>query len=34
MAGNIRRLTKHEDREIDAIAGFALERGGYPWDVI
>lgn len=34
MAGNIRRLTKHEDKEIDAIAGFALERGGYPWDVI
>ncbi len=34
MAGNIRRLTKNEDKEIDAIAGFALERGAYPWDVI
>lgn len=34
MAGNIRRLTKNEDKEIDAIAGFALERGTYPWDVI
>jgi acyl-CoA dehydrogenase family protein 9 len=34
MAGNIRRLTKNEDKEIDGIAGFALERGSYPWDVI
>ena len=34
MAGNIRRLTKNEDKEIDAIAGFVLERGAYPWDVI
>ena len=34
MAGNIRRLTKNEDKEIDGIAGFALERGAYPWDVI
>jgi alkylation response protein AidB-like acyl-CoA dehydrogenase len=34
MAGNIRRLTKNEDKEIDAIAGFAFERGAYPWDVI
>ncbi|MFO1426292.1 MAG: acyl-CoA dehydrogenase family protein [Steroidobacteraceae bacterium] len=34
MAGNIRRLTRNEDAALDAIAGFALERGAYPWDVI
>ena len=34
MASNIRRLTRNEDRELDALAGFVLDRGGYPWDVI
>ena len=34
MAGNMRRLQRNEDRQIDALAGFALELGHYPWDVI
>ena len=23
-----------KDRELDALAGFVLDRGSYPWDVI
>ncbi len=34
MAGNMRRLQRNEDRQIDSLAGFALELGHYPWDVI
>jgi alkylation response protein AidB-like acyl-CoA dehydrogenase len=34
MAGNVRRLTRNEDPQVDALAGFALELGHYPWDVI
>jgi hypothetical protein len=34
MAGNMRRLQRNEDRQVDALAGFALELGHYPWDVI
>ncbi len=34
MAGNIRALLKNDDKERDALAGFVLETGVYPWDVI
>ena len=34
MARNVRGVEKNEDGEFDALAGFALERGAYPWDVI
>jgi acyl-CoA dehydrogenase family member 9 len=34
MAANIRRLQKNEDKDIDALGAFALERGSYAWDVI
>ena len=34
MARNVRGVEKNEDEEFDALAGFALERGAYPWDVI
>ncbi len=34
MASNIRRLQKNEDKDVDAVAAFALERGSYAWDVI
>jgi alkylation response protein AidB-like acyl-CoA dehydrogenase len=34
MARNVRSIERNEDQEFDALAGFALERGAYPWDVI
>ena len=34
MAGNVRRMTRNEDAALDALAGFMLERGSYPWDVL
>ena len=34
MARNVRGVEKNEDGEFDALAGFALDRGAYPWDVI
>ncbi|MFO1493047.1 MAG: acyl-CoA dehydrogenase family protein [Lysobacterales bacterium] len=34
MAGNIRALARNEDSERDALAGYMLGNGQYPWDVI
>jgi alkylation response protein AidB-like acyl-CoA dehydrogenase len=34
MANNIRRIERNEDREMDRLAGFILDKGSYPWDVI
>ena len=34
MAGNVRRITRNEDEEMDRLAGFILDRGSYPWDVL
>jgi alkylation response protein AidB-like acyl-CoA dehydrogenase len=34
MATHIRAMARNEDEERDALAGFALEQGKYPWDVI
>lgn len=34
MTRNARALTRNEDEKLDALAGFILGRGAYPWDVI
>ncbi|MBL0030515.1 MAG: acyl-CoA dehydrogenase family protein [Rhodanobacteraceae bacterium] len=34
MFRNVRGVERNEDREIEALAGFILDRGAYPWDVI
>jgi acyl-CoA dehydrogenase family protein 9 len=34
MAANVRRITRNEDEEMDRLAGFILDRGSYPWDVL
>jgi alkylation response protein AidB-like acyl-CoA dehydrogenase len=34
MAGNIRALLRNDDAERDLVAGFMLEQGRFPWDVI
>ena len=34
MAHNIRRIERNEDEEMDLLAGFILDRGKYPWDVV
>jgi acyl-CoA dehydrogenase family member 9 len=34
MAGNVRGMARNEDEDRDALAGFILENGAYPWDVI
>ena len=34
MAGNIRRIERNEDVEMNGLAGFILDNGSYPWDVI
>jgi acyl-CoA dehydrogenase family member 9 len=34
MSRNVRGITRNEDDHIDKLAGFILERGSYPWDVI
>ncbi len=34
MAGNIRRVERNEDEDVDLLAGFILDKGRYPWDVI
>jgi alkylation response protein AidB-like acyl-CoA dehydrogenase len=34
MATHIRAMARNEDNERDALAGFALEQGVYPWDMI
>jgi len=34
MVRNIRGLERNEDKELDGLAGFMLDRGSYPFDVI
>src|ERR1700722_15560169 len=34
MANNIRRAERNEDEEMNHLAGFILEKGSYPWDVV
>jgi len=30
----VRRIERNEDEEMDLLAGFILDKGRYPWDVI
>jgi alkylation response protein AidB-like acyl-CoA dehydrogenase len=34
MANTVRRITRNEDEEMNALAGFILDKGSYPWDVV
>jgi acyl-CoA dehydrogenase family protein 9 len=34
MANNVRRVLRNEDAEMDQLAGFILDKGSYPWDVV
>jgi alkylation response protein AidB-like acyl-CoA dehydrogenase len=34
MADNIRRVQRNEDEEMSLLAGFILDKGHYPWDVV
>src|SRR6202451_1628411 len=34
MANNIRRAQRNEDEEMNTLAGFILDKGSYPWDVV
>jgi len=34
MANNIRRAQRNEDEEMNMLAGFILDKGSYPWDVV
>jgi len=34
MANNIRRAERNEDEEMNHLAGFILDKGSYPWDVV
>jgi acyl-CoA dehydrogenase family member 9 len=34
MANNVRRVLRNEDAEMDRLAGFILDKGSYPWDVV
>jgi acyl-CoA dehydrogenase family member 9 len=34
MANNLRRVERNEDADLDLLAGFILDKGRYPWDVI
>jgi acyl-CoA dehydrogenase family member 9 len=34
MAGNIRRVQRNEDEELNRLAGYVLDNGSYPWDVL
>jgi acyl-CoA dehydrogenase family member 9 len=34
MAGNVRRILRNEDEEMDLLADFIVDKGSYPWDVI
>jgi len=34
MANNIRRVERNEDEEMSGLAGFILDKGSYPWDVV
>jgi len=34
MASIVRRITRNEDEELNRLAGFMLDKGSYPWDVV
>jgi acyl-CoA dehydrogenase family member 9 len=34
MANAVRRITRNEDGEMNALSGFILDKGSYPWDVL
>jgi acyl-CoA dehydrogenase family protein 9 len=34
MANIVRRITRNEDEEMNRLAGFILDKGSYPWDVV
>ena len=34
MAGLVRRITRNEDEEMNRVAGFILDKGSYPWDIV
>jgi acyl-CoA dehydrogenase family protein 9 len=34
MANNVRRIMRNEDEELNRLAGFILDKGSYPWDVV
>ena len=34
LANNVRRIQRNEDEETDALAGFILDKGLYPWDIV
>lgn len=34
LANNVRRIERNEDEQMDLLAGFILDKGKYPWDII
>jgi acyl-CoA dehydrogenase family member 9 len=34
MANTVRRITRNEDEDMNRVAGFILDKGRYPWDVM
>jgi acyl-CoA dehydrogenase family protein 9 len=34
MANSIRRIERNEDEEMNTLAGFIMDKGSYPWDVL
>jgi len=34
MANAVRRITRNEDGEMNSLAGFILNKGSFPWDVL
>jgi acyl-CoA dehydrogenase family member 9 len=34
LASNVRRIERNEDEQMDLLAGFILDRGSYPWDIV
>ena len=34
MANNVRRIERNEDDEMNLLAGFILDKGSYPWDIL
>jgi len=34
LAYNVRRIERNEDEEMDRLAGFILDKGKYPWDIV
>jgi alkylation response protein AidB-like acyl-CoA dehydrogenase len=34
MANNLRRIERNEDAEMNQLAGFIMDKGHYPWDVL